>query len=1780
MELIIGIMKKYSLLTVMIAVVVLLGIQSKGFGQLLMEENFSYPAGDLITAHGWTAHSGGGTQPITVSSSGLIFPGYVSSGIGNAALVDNTGEDDNRVFAVQSAGVVYTAFMVNVTTTAAGYFFHLGGDPVGSTFRGKVFMDATNHFGASMGSNTGTFAANAYTPGVTYLLVLKYEIVSGTSNDIVSLFIFDSAIPGSEPATPSVGPLTDAAMSDINPGAVALRQFVASQNLTVDGIRVGMSWADILPSAIVTPSIQAHDITFSSITGTGMTTGWTNGDGANRIAIINTSNTFTNPIDGADPVANPVYTGTGQQVIYNGNGNSVSVTGLTGNITYWFRVYEYNGSGSSTKFLTTTANLNPNSQQTPIIATAPVISAPASSSIGSNSAILGGNITSDGGSAITQRGTVWGVTPGVTIADNNLPEGATATGIFSHLRTTMPVKSKVYFKAYATNNVGTSLTSESSFFTLANEPTGHVAGFVAAAGGNTSINLTWGSAAPGADGYLILLKTGGVAPSGIPLDGTGYSEGNTLGDGFVAAIVSPSSTLNQTITGLSAGTQYSFTIFPFAWDGANNETFNYYIAPIVPSASATTTGSASTTYTWQGADNGSWTTPGNWTPTRSTPAPGDILQFNDGTTKTITGVPAQTITRFVMGNNTSINLQSGSPATLTITGAAGPDLYIPAGCSLNFNAINAITMTIATTGTAIINGNVKFSSTAATAHRLTGADPGSVTFGLGSIFTAGTSFSGSPFGTTSLNSVIFSDGSTYIQQAGSNPFGAGQPNSVVVFQTGSLFKVMANLTPSFSGRTYANFEMDAVGVTLSPSGTSPVSIDNLTITTGTFNFNVTGPTSGLHQIHGNLTVQSGAFLNFTPASAGTVSFSGGIDQFISVSGTLTQNTNSTFEIANGSNVILNSPITVNGHLELTNGFITLGNNNLTLSATTTITGTPSATAMIVPTGSGQLFKTMTPGFTGSVTFPVGDNTGTPEYSPVSLNFTGGTFATGSKIGVNLVNAKYPSDPNNVNYLSRYWSVSASGVTGFNCDAIFQYLPADVTGIEDQMFSMQVVPMPFTDFGLVNGGMHQVTPNGLTAFGTFTGSQPRPRVQTNPADLITATTATLHGEVIACYLPTAVSFEYGPTTSYGTVVTAFPATVNGGGTSTAIGLVSGLTQNTLYHFRIIGTNLQGTSYGNDLTFTTLCPAPSTGGTITGPSSVCPNGSGYIYTVPAIANATSYNWTLPSGATITSGTGTNTITVSYSASATSGNISVYGISVCGNGASSPAFAITMNTLPVPVIAGPATACINSPGNVYSTETGMSGYNWTISSGGTITAGLTTNTVLVTWNSAGAQSISVSYTNGIGCTAANPTSYPVNVTPMPTPTISGPNVVCANASGIVYTTEPGMTNYNWAVSIGGTIVGGAGTNAITVLWPYPGQRSVSVMYSTPIGCAAIIPTVYNVTINPAAVPTIGSTSDPCINSTNNQYITNSGMSNYLWEVSPGGTLVSGQFTSTINVTWNSIGAQWVKVSFTNTYGCAAVTPSVYTLFVNPVPNPAGPVTGTDEVCAGAAGIGFSCEAIMNATSYHWLLPTGAFISGGAGTNQILVDFPTGSASGTIAVAGQNECGLGDASPGFSMTINPIPAAPVVTASGAVLTSSAPTGNQWYFEGTAIPGATGKIHTATATGNYWCVVTLNGCSSAISNKVYVLITGLEDTENEQVRIFPVPNDGTFDIAISGNFMNKPVIRIFNPLGIKIFETQETLSQEAKTIRIDLRPVPVGVYTVVVEDQGHKIVSKVIVTK
>ena len=96
----------------------------------------------------------------------------------------------------------------------------------------------------------------------------------------------------------------------------------------------------------------------------------------------------------------------------------------------------------------------------------------------------------------------------------------------------------------------------------------------------------------------------------------------------------------------------------------------------------------------------------------------------------------------------------------------------------------------------------------------------------------------------------------------------------------------------------------------------------------------------------------------------------------------------------------------------------------------------------------------------------------------------------------------------------------------------------------------------------------------------------PTATTSSVANIEATTATLIGNVVANNLSTVVTLEYGTTTSYGTTVTAAQSPLTGVTTFSVNADIAGLTEATIYHFRVKAVNSLGTTYGSDLTFTTL------------------------------------------------------------------------------------------------------------------------------------------------------------------------------------------------------------------------------------------------------------------------------------------------------------------------------------------------------------------------------------------------------------------------------------------------------------------------------------------------------------------------------------------------------------------------------------------------------------------
>lgn len=134
-------------------------------------------------------------------------------------------------------------------------------------------------------------------------------------------------------------------------------------------------------------------------------------------------------------------------------------------------------------------------------------------------------------------------------------------------------------------------------------------------------------------------------------------------------------------------------------------------------------------------------------------------------------------------------------------------------------------------------------------------------------------------------------------------------------------------------------------------------------------------------------------------------------------------------------------------------------------------------------------------------------------------------------------------------------------------------------------------------GLTPGTIYHYRITAVNSLGTthsddiiFTTLGAVPTVITFAATNINATSSTLNGSVNANYLSTITTFELGTTTSYGSTITASQSPVTGFTNTNVSANVTSLAPCKTYHYRIKTVNSLGTSYGSDLTFTTLGQIP--------------------------------------------------------------------------------------------------------------------------------------------------------------------------------------------------------------------------------------------------------------------------------------------------------------------------------------------------------------------------------------------------------------------------------------------------------------------------------------------------------------------------------------------------------------------------------------------------------------
>ena len=443
----------------------------------------------------------------------------------------------------------------------------------------------------------------------------------------------------------------------------------------------------------------------------------------------------------------------------------------------------------------------------------------------------------------------------------------------------------------------------------------------------------------------------------------------------------------------------------------------------------------------------------------------------------------------------------------------------------------------------------------------------------------------------------------------------------------------------------------------------------------------------------------------------------------------------------------------------------------------------------------------------------------------------------------------------------------------------------------------------------------------------------------------------------------------------------------GATGTSITVASSGT------YTVTATNACGSSSATQLI--TVNTVPTQPAAISGNNSVCP-ASSQTYSVIAVAGATSYTWTLPSGWTGSSVTNS----IITTAGNTSGTISVKASNNCGS-STDQTLAITVNTLPGQpgAISGNNSVCQGSS-QTYSVTAvaGATNYTWTLPSGWTGSS--TTNSIMTTVGTTGG-TISVKANNSCGSGTSQSLAITVNTLPGQPATITGNNSVCQGSSQIYSVVAvTGATSYTWTLPSGWA--GSSTTNSITTT---VGSTNGTILVKANNSCGSSTDQSLAITVItlPAQPGAITGNNSVCQGSSQTFSVTSvAGATSYTWTLPSGwtGTSTSNSITTTVG---NTSGTVSVKAN----NNCGSSTAQTLAVTVSLIPTQPASITGNSNVLL-AQTTNYSISTLPSATSYNWQLSGGGTIQSGQPTTTISINWTT-AGTYNLSIGGINNCGNG---------------------------------------------------------------------------------------------------------------------------------------------------------------------------
>jgi hypothetical protein len=459
-----------------------------------------------------------------------------------------------------------------------------------------------------------------------------------------------------------------------------------------------------------------------------------------------------------------------------------------------------------------------------------------------------------------------------------------------------------------------------------------------------------------------------------------------------------------------------------------------------------------------------------------------------------------------------------------------------------------------------------------------------------------------------------------------------------------------------------------------------------------------------------------------------------------------------------------------------------------------------------------------------------------------------------------------------------------------------------------------------------------------------------------------------------------------------------------------------------------------------------------------------------------------------------------------------------------------------------------------------------------GDIVTCVLTSNAGCITTNTATASPITITVTNGLQ--------------PAVDVAVSADSI-CAGSNVTFTATAVNAGNsplYQWLVN-NNPVSSTNNTYSSNIL---TGSDMVTCVVTSNAGCSngtTVTSAPVSVLVNPVVTPSVSvSTANTTICTGQNTIFTatpvNGGSTPaYQWLVN--GNNAGGNSPVFATATLNN--SDVVTVRITSNAGCVSSAGAVsvpVTMFVNNNVTAAVAISSipADTICAGTT-IVFTAAPVNGGTTpvYQWKLN-----GNNAGSNTVtysnnsLSDGDIVQVEMTSSATCVNQATV--ISAGKVITVNSLPAVPVISQSGNVLTSGAPAGNQWYTSSQPISGATSQSYIANNSAWYSVAVTdANGCSST-SDSVYVQYTGINDIDwSTAITVWPNPFTEVFNVTVNtdARINSDWTITVTDALGRVIYEKNNIVQQNT----IDFTHRAAGVYVVSLKNgrtiRSYKIVKQ-----